>query len=110
MKKKTRRKKVSSSVHSGSTFDSFLEEEGILQEVETVAMKRVLAWQFEQAMQKQKKTKVAMAHQLRTSRSQLDRLLDPHNASVQLDTIVRAARVLGKRIIIRFADAKVKRG
>jgi hypothetical protein len=109
MKKKVRQKKASGSVHSGSTFDSFLEEEGILQEVETVAMKRVLAWQFEQAMQKQKKTKMAMARQLRTSRSQLDRLLDPQNASVSLDTIARAAKVLGKRIIIRVADAKVER-
>jgi antitoxin HicB len=110
MKKTVHKKRTSNDVYSGSTFDSFLEQEGILQEVETVAMKRVLAWQFEQAMQKQKKTKVAMARQLRTSRSQLDRLLDPKNASVTLDTIARAAKVLGKRIIIRVADAKVGRG
>ena len=95
--------------HSGSTFDSFLEEEGIREEVEAVAIKRVLAWQFEQAMQKQKKTKQAMAKQLRTSRSQLDRLLDPRNVSVPLDTITRAARALGKRVIIRVADLKAKR-
>ena len=95
--------------HSGSTFDSFLEEEGIREEVEAVAIKRVLAWQFEQAMQKQKKTKQAMAKQLRTSRSQLDRLLDPRNVSVTLDTITRAARALGKRVIIRVADLKAKR-
>jgi hypothetical protein len=95
--------------HSGSTFDSFLEEEGIREEVEAVAIKRVLAWQFEQAMQKQQKTKQAMAKQLRTSRSQLDRLLDPRNVSVTLDTITRAARALGKRIIIRVADLKAKR-
>jgi hypothetical protein len=94
--------------HSGSTFDSFLEEEGIREEVEAVAIKRVLAWQFEQAMQKQQKTKQAMAKQLRTSRSQLDRLLDPRNVSVTLDTITRAARALGKRIIIRVADLKAK--
>ena len=110
MKKTIRQKRTPNAIHGGSTFDSFLEEEGILQEVETVAMKRVLAWQFEQAMQKQKKTKVAMARQLRTSRSQLDRLLDPQNASVTLDTIARAAKVLGKRIIIRVADAKARRG
>jgi hypothetical protein len=110
MKKHPRQKRTPNAIHSGSTFDSFLEEEGILQEAETVAMKRVLAWQFEQAMQKQKKTKVAMARQLRTSRSQLDRLLDPQNASVTLDTIARAAKVLGKRIIIRVADAKARKG
>jgi hypothetical protein len=95
--------------HSGSTFDSFLEEEGIREEVEAVAIKRVLAWQLEQAMQKQQKTKQAMAKQLRTSRSQLDRLLDPRNVSVTLDTITRAARVLGKRVILRVTDAKAKR-
>ena len=95
--------------HSGSTFDSFLEKEGIREEVEAVAIKRVLAWQLGQAMQKQQKTKQAMATQLRTRRSQLDRLLDPKNVSVTLDTITRAARALGKRVIIRVTDAKAKR-
>jgi hypothetical protein len=92
--------------HSGSTFNSFLEEEGIREEVEAVAIKRVLAWQLEQAMRKQQKTKQAMARQLHTSRSQLDRLLDPRNISVTLDTITRAARALGKRVIVRVADVK----
>ena len=95
--------------HSGSSFDSFLEEEGIGGEVEAVAIKRVLAWQLEQAMLKQQKTKQAMAKQLRTSRSQLDRLLDPQNVSVTLDTITRAARALGKRVTIRVTDVKAKR-
>jgi len=95
--------------HSGSTFDSFLEEEGIREEGEAVAIKRVLAWQLEQAMQKQQKTKQTMAKQLHTSRSQLNRLLDPENISVTLDTITRAARVLGKRVILRVTDAKAKR-
>jgi len=103
--KKSRKKKDD----SGSSFDSFLENEGIREEVEAVAIKRVLAWQLERAMQKQQKTKQAMARQLRTSRSQLDRLLDPGNASVTLDTITRAARALGKRVIIRVADVKAKR-
>ena len=87
--------------HTGSTFDSFLAEEDIQQEVEAVAIKRVLAWQLERAMREQRKTKQAMAKELRTSRSQLDRLLDPQNVSVTLDTITRAARALGKRVIIR---------
>jgi plasmid maintenance system antidote protein VapI len=69
----------------------------------------VLAWQLGQAMQKQQKTKQAMAKQLQTSRSQLDRLLDPKNVSVTLDTITRAARALGKRVVIRVTDAKAKR-
>src|SRR5271156_3647819 len=106
MNVKKNRKKMD---HSGSTFDSFLEEEGIREEVEAVAIKRVLAWQLEQAMQEQQKTKRAMAKELRTSRSQLDRLLDPKNVSVTLDTISRAARALGKRLIVRVADAKAKR-
>lgn len=103
------RKKRRKANHSGSTFDSFLDQEGIREEVEAVATKRVLAWQLERAMQEQRKTKQAMAKQLRTSRSQLDRLLDPHNVSVTLDTITRAARALGKRLIIRVADVKAKR-
>src|ERR1035438_2584116 len=94
--------------HSGSTFDSFLEQEGIREEVEAVAIKRVLAWRLKQAMQEQQKTKQAMAKQLHTSRSQLDRLLDPQNVSVTLDTITRAARALGKRVIMRGADVKAK--
>jgi antitoxin HicB len=106
MKARKGRKKTD---HSGSTFDSFLEEEGIREEVEAVAIKRVLAWEFERAMRDQQKTKQAMARQLRTSRSQLDRLLDPQNISVTLDTITRAARVLGKRVIIRVTDAKTRR-
>src|SRR5207302_9795909 len=86
--------------HSGSTQGRFLEEEGSREQAEAVAIKRVLAWQLEQAMQDQQKTKQAMAKQIHTSRSQLDRLLDPRNGSVTLDTIARAARAVGKRLII----------
>jgi antitoxin HicB len=103
MKPRKNGKKIN---HSGSTFDSFLEQDGIREEVEAVAIKRVLAWQLVQAMRKQQKTKQAMARQLRTSRSQLDRLLDPQNASVTLDTMSRAARALGKRLIVRVANVK----
>jgi len=63
MNAKKNRKKMD---HSGSTFDSFLEREGIREEVKAVAIKRVLAWQLSQAMQEQQKTKQAMAEQLRT--------------------------------------------
>jgi len=91
--------------HTGSSFDSFLEEEGIREEVEAVAIKRVISWQLAEAMRKKKKTKQALARELNTSRSQLDRLLDPENIGVSLDTITRAARALGKRLIIRIADA-----
>jgi antitoxin HicB len=95
--------------HSGSSFASFLDEENIRGEVESIAVKRVLAWQLEKAMRKRRKTKLAMARELRTSRSQLDRLLDPRNVSVSLHTITRAANVLGKRVIIKVADASPSR-
>jgi len=92
--------------HSGSSFDSFLDEHGIREEVEAVATKRVLAWQLEREMKKQRKSKQAMARELRTSRSQLDRLLDPRNTAVSLETITRAAKVLGKRVTVRITDAR----
>lgn len=92
--------------HTGSAFDSFLEEHGLLNEAEAVASKRVLAWQFEQEMKKQHKTKRAMARDLRTSRSQLDRLLDPRNTAVSLETIARAARALGKRVVLRITSVR----
>jgi antitoxin HicB len=100
------RKKNEVVEHPGSTFDSFLEEEDIREEVEAVAVKRVISWQLAEAMRKRKKTKQALAKELNTSRSQLDRLLDPQNIAVSLDTITRAAKALGKRLIIRIADAK----
>jgi hypothetical protein len=92
------------SIHTGSSFGSFLEEQGIRNEVEGAAIKRVLAWQFEQEMKKQKKTKLGMARELKTSRSQLDRLLDPANTAVSLETLTRAANVLGKRLVFEIRD------
>jgi antitoxin HicB len=84
--------------HTGSSFDSFLEEEGILEEVEAVAIKRIIAWQLEQEMAAKHLSKKAMAERLHTSRSQLDRLLDPTQTAVQLDTIAKAAHAVGLRI------------
>jgi len=83
--------------HTGSSFDGFLEEENILKETEAVAAKRVLAWQIEQAMKEKKISKYAMAKELHTSRSQVDRLLDPKHIGVTIGTITRAAIVVGKR-------------
>jgi antitoxin HicB len=91
---------------SGSTFESFLEEEGIREEVEAVAIKRVLAWQLAQTMERKKISKKAMARELHTSRSQLDRLLDPRNVSVSLDTMARAAQVLGKSLVIQIRNRR----
>jgi antitoxin HicB len=91
--------------HSGSSFDSFLEEEGILEDVEAVAIKRVIAWQLSETMKTQHITKKAMAERMGTSRSQLDRLLDPENSAVHLKTIARAARVIGKKLRLHMEDA-----
>lgn len=91
--------------HSGSSFESFLEEAGILDEVDAVAIKRVIAWQITEAMKTGQVTKKAMAERMGTSRSQLDRLLDPDNGAVHLDTIAKAARAVGKRLRIEMVDA-----
>jgi DNA-binding Xre family transcriptional regulator len=91
--------------HSGSSFDSFLEEEGILDEVEAAAIKRVIAWQLAEAMKAGKISKKTMAERMGTSRSQLDRLLDPENSAVHLQTIARAARAVGKRLRMEMIDA-----
>src|ERR1700722_10391078 len=96
--------KGAAGVHSGSSFDDFLEQDGYRNEVESTAIKRVLAWQFEQEMIRQQKTKRAMAAELKTSRSQLDRLLDPRNTAVSLDTLTRVAHVLGKRLVLEIRD------
>lgn len=90
--------------HVGSTFDSFLEAEGLLEEVHNVATKHVLAWQIERAMQDQRLTKTAMAKRMNTSRAQLDRLLDPANMKVQIDTIEKAAHAVGRRLVIELRD------
>jgi len=91
--------------HTGSSFDSFLEEEGILDEVDAVAVKRVIAWQLAEAMKAGNISKKAMAERLGTSRSQLDRLLDPQNSAVHLETIAKAARAVGKRLRMEMVDA-----
>ena len=87
----------------GSSFDDFLQEEGILEEVEVIAVKRVLAYQLEQLMVDQNITKTFMAKKMETSRASLDRLLDPENVSVTLQTLGKAAKVLGRKLNISIA-------
>ena len=89
--------------HIGSTFESFLEEEGIAEEVNAAAIKRVLAWQIEEAMRQQGISKNQMAKRMRTSRAYLDRFLDPTNNKVQLDTMQRAAAAVGRRLRLDLA-------
>jgi plasmid maintenance system antidote protein VapI len=82
----------------GSDFDDFLAEEGLLEEAEAVAVKRVLAFQIKELMESQNLTKAEMARRMQTSRAALERLLDPENRSVTLHTMDKAARSLGKRL------------
>lgn len=86
----------------GSNFDDFLAEEGLLTEAQSVAVKRVLAYQIEQLMISQKISKTVMARRMKTSRAALNRLLDPANPSVTLQTLERAASVLGKRLQVEL--------
>ena len=76
----------------GSSFDDFLSEEGLLEQTETMAIKRVLAYQVEELMKEQNLSKTEMSRRMRTSRASLERLLDPGNQSVTLQTLGRAAR------------------
>ncbi|RUW30604.1 MAG: Fis family transcriptional regulator [Mesorhizobium sp.] len=92
------------SKHIGSSFDAFLQEEGIHGEATAHAIKRVLAWQLEQAMAEQGISKSEMAKRMKTSRAQLDRLLDPENDRVQLDTVQRAAAAVGRRLQVELAS------
>jgi antitoxin HicB len=82
----------------GSNFDDLLSEEGLLEEAEAVAVKRVLAFQIKEMMEAQNLSKTEMARRMRTSRAALERLLDPENRAVTLNTMDKAARSLGKRL------------
>ena len=84
--------------HKGSSFDSFLEEEGLLEDAEAVAIKRVIAFELEKTMMKEHMSKTEMAAKMHTSRSALDRLLNPVNTSITLSTLIKASHVLGKKL------------
>jgi DNA-binding Xre family transcriptional regulator len=89
--------------HIGSNFDDFLAEEGLLAEAETVAVKRIIAYQVNQMMKEQNLTKTEMSRRMNTSRAALERLLDPANQSITLQTLERAAKALGRRLQITLA-------
>ena len=88
----------------GTGFDDFLNEEGILGETEAVAVKRILTWQLEQARKHANIDKETMAIELETSRAQVNKLFAPSDTSVTLKSIVKAARLLGKRVDIRLCS------
>lgn len=86
----------------GSNFDDFLEEEGMLAQAEAVAIKRVIAFQLAETMKKEHISKTEMAKRMNTSRSAVDRLLDPLNTSITLATIESAVNAMGKRLQIQM--------
>jgi hypothetical protein len=84
--------------HWGSTLDEFLDEEGIREEVTTAAIKRVIAWQLAGEMQRKNITKRNLAEAMHTSRAQIDRILDPQKGNVTIETLQRAAALLGRQL------------
>lgn len=87
--------------HMGSGIDDFLKEEGIFEEAQAQAIKEVVAWQLAEAMKKQKISKNKLATLLKTSRTQVDRILDPKN-DITLGSLQRAAAMVGRRITIEL--------
>jgi antitoxin HicB len=91
--------------HIGSSFDDFSDEENLLVEANEIAIKRVIAWQLQQEIESKHMTKTDVARAMGTSRAAVDRLLDPNNTSVTLNTLSKAARILGKKIEIDLVEA-----
>ena len=88
--------------HLGGDFDDFLRDEHVLDDAEATAAKRVIAFQIAREMRRARVTKSEMAHRMKTSRPAVDRLLDPHNRSVTLSTLERAASAVGKKLTIEL--------
>jgi predicted XRE-type DNA-binding protein len=88
--------------HRGSTLDSFLEEEGMLAEVQAKAIKEVIAWQLTEAMRQRGLSKSGLARLMHTSRTQVDRVLDPENGNVTIETLQKAAMVVGRRVELQL--------
>jgi DNA-binding Xre family transcriptional regulator len=96
---------MSKKTHRGSDFRDFLNEQGILGEVETRALKQALSLQLDRLLKEKELTKTQMAARMRTSRAAVDRLLDASNASVTLNTLGKAARALGRKVKIVLEPA-----
>ncbi len=88
--------------HAGSGIDDFLQEEGVLEAVQALAIKEVIAWQLDAAMKSQKMSKRKLAALMHTSRTQVDRVLDPTDGNVTLATLQRAAAVIGRKVQVEL--------
>lgn len=88
--------------HKGSSIDDFLKEEGVFEAFQARAIKEVIAWQLGQAMKERKLSKRRLAILMRTSRTQVDRMLDPHDGNVTIETLQRAAAIVGRTVQVEL--------
>ena len=100
--------RMRNSSRTGSRFDSFLEEEQLFDEALAVAQKRVIAWQLKEGMNRRHVSKQQLAKQLRTSRSQINRLLDPEYVGVSISNVTKALSAVGKRLRVEIFDSRSK--
>jgi len=96
----TKRRKVNR--HKGSSIDEFLKEEGVFEEFQARAVKEVIAWQLAQAMKDRKLSKRRLAAMMNTSRTQVDRVLDPKDGNVTIETLQRAAAIVGRKVQVEL--------
>jgi antitoxin HicB len=88
--------------HKGSSIDDFLKEEGVFEEFQARAVKEVIAWQLAQAMKERKLSKRRLAAMMHTSRTQVDRVLDPKDGNVTIETLQRAAAIVGRKVQVEL--------
>lgn len=88
--------------HKGSSIDDFLKEQGVLEEFQARAVKEVIAWQLAQAMKERKLSKRRLAAMMHTSRTQVNRVLDPNDGNVTIETLQRAAAIVGRKVQVEL--------
>jgi DNA-binding Xre family transcriptional regulator len=93
---------MTGNIHRGPTLDSFLKEEGIYGELKAIVAKEAIAWQLREAMATKRISKKRMAELMETSRTQIDRVLDPKSSNVTLETLQRAAKIVGRKLRVEL--------
>jgi DNA-binding Xre family transcriptional regulator len=90
------------SIHRGPTLEAFLEDEGLLKELKAIVAKEAIAWQLKQELKARKITKKRLAELMETSRTQVDRILDPKAGNVTIETLQRAAEIVGRELRVEL--------
>ena len=93
---------MTSNKHRGSTLNAFLQEEGLTEELSAIVAKERIAFQLQQAMKKKRITKVKLAELMDTSRTQIDRILDPTSGNITIETLQRVARIVGRELRVEL--------